>query len=96
MMWSTFKMHFKNFILTKIQQVGIYPPFRDEVSNQRAIRSLNKFQLMGRAHNAKMYVMNNMRNASQMASSYRPSGYKKLYLVLDWGIQKTKAAKNQG
>lgn len=31
---------------------------------------------MGRAHNAKIYAIDNMRDASQMASSYRSSGGK--------------------
>lgn len=51
---------------------------------------------MGRAH-AKMYAMENMKDASQMASSYRSSGQKKNFqLVLGWGVEKTKVVKKQG
>lgn len=51
---------------------------------------------MGRAHNAKMYVMNNMRDASQMASSYRPRGYKKIVFGSRLGNTEDKSSEKRG
>lgn len=51
---------------------------------------------MGRAHNTKMYVMNNMRDTSQMASSYRTSGYKKIVSGSRLGNTEDKSSEKRG